>query len=603
MTRGSPRTIWWYVTLDMWKLLLLTTAVLAAVIAFAMAVKPLADGKLGPLEAIKLMGLAMIPALQYVLPFAACFGATMAYHRMSVDNEVTACYAGGISHKGLLFPAIASGVVLAAMVWGLANYAIPHFFREMAKVVSADATRLIVSKIERGEAVPLGDALIYADKVVVQGPEEGAESTGAYERLWLGGLLMVRLDKQGNITGQGSAKSASVWLKRIAGEGDERPSTQVIIKPKDFVGVGATTRGGGSDAVTSFTVPNALADNPKFLTYGELNDLYDKPEAIDKVERARRALALTLAQRETIERVREALRTTGRAEFVTPFGDRVALLAAELRPTRRDGKRVANILNVVPPTAPSGGKKPIIVERIAADGRVVRQNAASAYVRLPASIDPQRPGVYITIHMEDVVADVVGDEAEAPAGLLDEEIETRETEKGGGGAVKERMVEDLQFVAAGMHKGAPGGGGATAESVLKEKMAASTGSLMRDADQRISVRALDADVLRRPSDALSYEVSKLLREVLSKQHERWAMSIACLVMVILGAVMALRLRDALPLTVYVWAFFPALVAMVAISGGQQMTYKHGAIGLVLLYAGVLALGIYAAWSFRRVARH
>ena len=72
---------------------------------------------------------------------------------------------------------------------------------------------------------------------------------------------------------------------------------------------------------------------------------------------------------------------------------------------------------------------------------------------------------------------------------------------------------------------------------------------------------------------------------------------------ILGAVMALRLRDALPLTVYVWAFFPALVAMVAISGGQQMTFKHGAIGLVLLYAGVLALSIYAAWSFRRVARH
>mgnify|MGYP000423281398 CR=1 FL=1 len=36
------------------------------------------------------MLLAMPPMLQYALPFAACFGATLAYHRFAADNEAVA---------------------------------------------------------------------------------------------------------------------------------------------------------------------------------------------------------------------------------------------------------------------------------------------------------------------------------------------------------------------------------------------------------------------------------------------------------------------------------------------------------------------------------
>ena len=106
MTFGMPISLWKYITLELWRIIALTAAVLVAVIAFAASIKPMADGKITPLEALQFMGLAVVPMLQYALPFAAGFGATLAYHRLSHDNEVTAAYAGGVSHRAVLLPAI-----------------------------------------------------------------------------------------------------------------------------------------------------------------------------------------------------------------------------------------------------------------------------------------------------------------------------------------------------------------------------------------------------------------------------------------------------------------------------------------------------------------
>ncbi|MFN7022309.1 MAG: hypothetical protein ACK4WH_13405, partial [Phycisphaerales bacterium] len=98
-------------------------------------------------------------------------------------------------------------------------------------------------------------------------------------------------------------------------------------------------------------------------------------------------------------------------------------------------------------------------------------------------------------------------------------------------------------------------------------------------------------------------VDDLMREVLSKQQERLAMSAACLVMVLIGATMALRLRDSLPLAVYMWAFFPALATVICISAGQRMTHGSGLVGLPLLWAGVAALGVYGVFEFVKLVRH
>ncbi|HCT44065.1 MAG TPA: hypothetical protein DF699_02485, partial [Phycisphaerales bacterium] len=74
-----------------------------------------------------------------------------------------------------------------------------------------------------------------------------------------------------------------------------------------------------------------------------------------------------------------------------------------------------------------------------------------------------------------------------------------------------------------------------------------------------------AEYLVKPVNRLRLQIDDLQREILSKQHERWAMSLAAFTMVLAGSVIALRLRNAQPLVVYLWSFFPALGTIIMIA--------------------------------------
>ncbi|MEX2219405.1 MAG: LptF/LptG family permease, partial [Phycisphaerales bacterium] len=187
-----PRTIWRHILAEMWRLLLLTAAVLVAVTAFAVTVRYTAEGKLGPLETLRFMGLAAVPMLQYVLPFAAGFGATLAYHRMTQENELTAAKASGVSHRALLAPALLTGVALAAVLWGLNGWIIPRFLRSMEQMIALDAARLVAKSIESGRPLEFGGRIVYADRVYNVTPES-PQRGGPREVLVLSGVLALDL--------------------------------------------------------------------------------------------------------------------------------------------------------------------------------------------------------------------------------------------------------------------------------------------------------------------------------------------------------------------------------------------------------------------------
>lgn len=580
--RRLPYTLWLYVLGDLWKLVLLTTGVLVTVIAFAAAVKPLADGKLGPEDTLTFMLLAMVPMLQYALPFAACFGATLAYHRIATDNELTAVHAGGISHRAMLVPAALSGLVLAGLLLTLSNSVIPRFLKGMSELVAQDAAKIIVNSVQRGEALRMDNTLIYADKVLRLGPDE---LSGAYERLWLGGLLVVRTNEEGQIESQGTATNASVWLRRtsiVRGprgqlvESSGKPMTEVVIKPTNPIGLGPTFRASGADMVWSFVLPNAFGDNVKFLSFSELQRVRAEPAVIDRVDKDRRSLAVGLAQCDVMDRINSSLRTTGVARFEDPFKAAVVLRGSGLRPTRSkvDGKRDANVYQILPQAA----NKLIIVETTQGQGKVMPLKAEYGYVRLPTSADPDRRSAAVTLQLEHVAALPVGP---------DGEVQSPEESVAGHGELEQKPIPDLTF----------------ADDRAATFLTHSTREIARLAEKRMADKPGDQVVLGPQLASMRNDIKELLNEVLSKEQERYAMSFACLVMVLVGSVMAMRLRDALPLTVYLWAFFPALATVLAISGGQQLTHGSGMIGLPVLWAGVAALSAFAIVEFIRLKKH
>jgi lipopolysaccharide export LptBFGC system permease protein LptF len=102
---------------------------------------------------------------------------------------------------------------------------------------------------------------------------------------------------------------------------------------------------------------------------------------------------------------------------------------------------------------------------------------------------------------------------------------------------------------------------------------------------------------------LRKSILELMHRVTANQHERWALAVACLLMILTGALTALKFQNSMPLTVYLWSFIPALACIVTISGGQQTVIESGAPGLILLWGGIAGLGTYAFLVYRTVARH
>ncbi len=572
MPARLPLSLWRYILIELWRLILLTTVVLVTVISFAALIKPLADGKLTPGETLKFMLLAMVPMLQYALPFAAGFGATIAYHRLSSDNEVTAAHAGGISHRAMLMPALLSGVVLAGVMLLLNQLVMPTFLRAMEQMVTRDVTKILMASMQRGDSVPVSDnLLVYADHGAQLEP---SAASGASHEMVLRGVSVVELDKRANVVSDITTESARLWIFN----GDRVPedtsgaSSVVVVQPGPVV-FGQSGKLGSADQMNpiSIAMPGGFNDDPKYLTFSELIALRSHPEQMNWMERKRRDLALHLGERVTTAAVGDRLRAKHEVTFTDEQGGRVVVRAAGTHYTHPQRWS----LDPLSPGAPIE----IEITHLGLDGKTPLTTLVSA----------KTAGLYTLTGTRD-----------KPDRLITLKLEAEETvvtARGSGSGVKpvnagQQAVYKLDDLSL------------TDDPVLDliDPVKSPSEKLLAQAQPRIDGTPSDGFV-GAPAKHLRQQIEKLGREITSKQHERFAMAAACLVMIVAGAVTSLRLGLSMPLTVYLWSFFPALATVITVSTGQQLTHDSGTRGLFVLWGGVALLGVYALVGYRRVARH
>lgn len=581
MRWARPRTLWLALFVELWRLVLLTTAVVVAVVSFAVAVRPLADGRLEPVETIRFMLYAVVPMLQYALPFAGGFAATLVYHRLAGDNELTAVYAGGVSHRAALVPAVLTGLVLSGVLLLLADQVMPRFLRNMQGMITRDATRLIVSSIEKGQSVKLGRRQVFADKVQALGPDA---ATGAFERLVLTGVLAVETGEDDRVVREASARAAMVWLYRGAPRvapvrGGPVPAmsamdatmTTIVLQLRDSIGQSKDI--GLSEVEEStlvYTVPAGFGDDPKYHSWASLEEMKRTPERNDIVDRQRRTLATAIAERDAAGRIAGALGGEGKVEFTDTVGRRVTLRGVGLGGF--DGGRGWAVL----PRVASGLVE--VETRLAENGKTRVQRARRAWVSAPVA--PEETSGVVSIRLEEVAGVAAGSVGEDPSPV--------------SGELSQWTISRLRPEVDPL----PGLLKRSAREMLSaatEATAARQGGVAAD-----GVAPGRVDEARR---GLDKELTLLLREITSKQQERLAYAAAACVMVLCGAVVAMRLGHALPLTVYLWSFLPAIACILTISGGQRTAHFQGTQGLVVLWGGVAVLGLYTLWEYRRLARH
>lgn len=584
MSARAPVTIWLFLLLELLKLLVIAASVVVVVGAFAVSIRFLANGTLGPLDALRLMALASIPMLQYALPFAGGFAATLAYHRMSQENELTACYAGGLSHRSLLTPAAILGCTLGIGLFLMADQVMPKLFRKMEELVTDDATRLLQAAIGRGQAIERGNQLIYADKLIDL-PADPA--SGAYKHFQLQGVVAVDLDKERRVVRELAAPLALVWLfhdTTQAGEaqpgagGPRQEVTRVVMRLKDPLATrGQTTIAQAEQTEIRFVLPSAFSDDPKFLTFSQLAQAKAQPEALNLVANPKRQLAVLLAQRVAAEQIGQDLAQRGAVALTDPSGRPVIIRAAGVEKTPGPtGLALIPVPSSIPRSAP-GTKAGTIEVSISPGPQRTRTYKAERAFLAPTK-GTEATGTTFNLVLENVTTTTTPSTS-SPATVDADEL---------AGTLTELTISALQ----------------PAIDPLPDLAALRVDALLAQARARTTAGPSNkADPLPQATARLADAVQDLRFEITSKQHERVAASLACVVMVLLGGVMGMKLGNATPLIVYLWSFLPAVGAIVSISAGQSLTHTYGPIGLLVIYAGVLLLAGYTLAQFRIVAKH
>lgn len=559
-----PFTLWRYIAFEIWRVVLITALVLVCVVSFAAVVKFLGEGKLGPVDALRFMLVIAVPMMHYTLPFAAGFGATLAYHRMTADGEILAAHAGGIGHRSVLMPAVLAALVLGAGLAYLNQRTIPHMLRSSQRMVTENIAEIVRASIESSQSVSFDNFLLHADGVKAFGPDS---SSGASERMLLTGVVAVEFDRRGQIRSEATAARAWLWVfppGRGAPIAGASPAVgHVRMRLEEGIGVSGGQLVRFSElAPDPWLLPDSFRNDPKFYSNAEMKRLRERPEEMGGVEQRRVRLAQRLAERESMGEVRESLRNAGRVRLMDQSGQAVIVHGSDIRLTPE--RRWAIL--------PRASGQPVEVDRYLPDGTLAHYAAKSAEFASVASEGEGLTELSIRLVMTEVSA------PGAPTALG----------PGVGVSGDREQLAIAPLYAAGRP--------------LDALIGRTSIELLALASPYVDRSRPDEFVLETTED-LARELRELEREILSKLQERWAMSAACLVMAVAGAVTAMRLGGALPLTVYLWSFFPALAGVITIMAGQQMTHDHGAIGLIVLWGGVGVLVVYTLVSYLHVARH
>lgn len=580
-----PITLWKHLLWEQVKLLLLTVSIVVVVIAFATAIDPIADGKLAPADLPRYILLAIPPMLAYALPFSAGFAATLAYHRLNQDNETIGAYASGVSHRTLVGPALALGLTLALTLVALNDQVIPRFLREMQRLVTRDLVRLIGRSIETGEPVVVGDWVITADKAyVLPEPPEGYLDQARLTRVVAMELGKTQTPDALHVVAVGSSAQADLWLRQTATDnGSAREGTEAIIELGQTV---AQRRGDVALAYWESATfgplffPDGFSEEPEFLTSAQLLALRKSPDDMAFIAFRKRYLAHAMAEPRILEIVSSTLEANEGPEAAGEWlrfgfvrgGGRVQILGRGIRPSPegwiiepwdRQGVRVEYFA----PRAEAGSDPS---EAFAPENsslrRDVRLLARTALLRINLVRDERNPELTITLELRNAVEDTL-DPAGARERLVFSNLKLAENDP----------IEDLD--------------------------ALPVTQLLDMAWARIVAQEPGFESLIRPHGDLLNRLQRLQREIIGKLNERVALAASCLVMVITGALAALRLHRSSPLAVYAASFLPALLSLILINGGQSYVHRTGLEGLILMWAGIAIPAALALWLYRSVARH
>lgn len=158
MAKGVPVTIIRYITSEMTKTFALVFSIVTMLGVFVLLPTLIKEG-LGPAQFFSALPLMAVTPLAYTLPLAVLFGVSIAYGRMSAENEIRAMAWHGLHVGWMALPAAGAAVVTAMVSLYLTTEVVPAAWRTKEKVFSASMMGVVNRELVRG--AELGKTLSF----------------------------------------------------------------------------------------------------------------------------------------------------------------------------------------------------------------------------------------------------------------------------------------------------------------------------------------------------------------------------------------------------------------------------------------------------------
>ena len=147
---------------------LLTATGLTLLLSLGGGVNNLLKGEgMGTVEVIQILSFVIPGAFTLSLPVAGLFSAAMIYGRLTADNELNACRAGGVNVHFLLAPVLGLGLIIAVTTFWFSNFVIPGYIKNLNEIVGKNAFRIVMNELRSSGVFEFRGNVIHVDRIDV----------------------------------------------------------------------------------------------------------------------------------------------------------------------------------------------------------------------------------------------------------------------------------------------------------------------------------------------------------------------------------------------------------------------------------------------------
>lgn len=548
-TRRVPliSTLHRYLSRDLVKTAVLAALAFTVVMTVFAIIEPMRKQGLAPAQVMRLFGYLLPVTLSLTLPIAALFSATIVYGRFSMDNELTACRASGVSTLSLLKPALVMAAIVSIVSLTLSNFVAPQLARLGEEATRANLKGIVYQGLRTRTHFKWDRLIIHADR------SDPVTDT-------LEGVVIIQPDKPG----EAFFVVASGALIAFDQDGDDTfvkftPIQPTVGRQNDFSMAEQERQTFGPYRIERF-----IKESPAFYDWPTLVKLKADPLASEEVQRRLKRIHQQLHRVRLYQQIAETLNAGGAYSQLTYRGVGVQERYA-LRAPHAYVDKAGRLVMDGGPDAPAD-ERPVVVgvHSIADDSVKVRFHCREARLQFREGVTAQDASIEI------VLTDVL--------------------------QVWRPDEPDPQRTLRGEHRLGPA---EIPESVLRE----AGGVTLQDLYQRGARQfpEIETDIV----SLQDYITRNLNLKITAEMHGRVAYGAGCFLLVALGAGLGLMFRGGQIISAFALSCAPAMVLIVLMVMGRQMVSNPRSptgLGLAAIWSGVGVLTAVLAGVYGRLSR-